>query len=241
MIRVFIGTEASQYIPQKVLEYSISANTQQKVECKAIKQTIQRVGGTNFGFVRFQIPSLCNFTGRAIYLDADQLVLADIADLDSVLDNSGHSIALVDSPEGYFGNRRVPRHLHTSVMVLDCAKLQHWDGDTMFHNVVPNKSKKNPGQIHYRDFMNLVWEDRASIKALDPGWNHFNIINQNTKLVHFSHVNSQPWKRPGHRLSKFWGMWLKQAIKAGFVSRMKLVAEVLKGHIHPRYLYYAVF
>jgi lipopolysaccharide biosynthesis glycosyltransferase len=241
MIKVFIGTEASQYIPQKVLEYSIQAHTDQQVECQPIKQTIKRVGGTNFGFVRFQIPSLCNFTGRAIYLDADQLVISDIADLYNVLEHSDHSIALVDSPKGYFGKRRVPKHLHTSVMVLDCSKLQHWDGDTMFHNVVPNKSKKRAGQIHYRDFMNLVWEDRDSIKALDPGWNHFNIINPDTKLVHFSHVNSQPWKRPGHKLSRTWGSWLRKAIRAGFVSRTSLVSEILKRHIHPYYLFYAVF
>ena len=240
MIRVLIGTEASQYIPQKVLEYSIHANTRQEVECRAITQDIARVGGTRFGFVRFQIPRLCDFTGRAIYLDADQLVLADIAKLNRVLDGKDKAIALVDDPLGYFGNRPVPKHLHTSVMVLDCSRLKHWDGDKMFSNVIPNKSERQPGQIHYRDFMNLVWEDRDTIQSLDPRWNHFNIIRRDTRLIHFSHVVSQPWKRPRHPLSRFWGHWLRKAIKAGYVSRWRLVLEVFRRHIHPVYLIYAI-
>jgi len=81
MIRVVIGTEPNQYVPQKVLEYSIRTNTDADVDIRFVHQSEKRMGGTNFGFVRFHVPEIFGFEGRAIYLDADQLVLGDIAEL----------------------------------------------------------------------------------------------------------------------------------------------------------------
>ncbi len=236
-LAVYIGTEGDQLIPQKVLEYSIHKNARKPVKVQAVKQQAKRVGGTNFGFVRFFVPQLNNYQGKAVYLDADQLVFTDINDLADLLDDA-HSVALVNQPKGTFGNKPVGQHNQTSVMVLDCAKLSDWNPETMFAHVAPNRAELEPGQIHYRDFMMLSWFDQSKIKPIDPHWNHFNIVEPESKLTHFSHVRSQPWKNPSHPLTVFWGEWLKEAIRAGAVGRLTLLKEILRGAIHKKFLAY---
>jgi lipopolysaccharide biosynthesis glycosyltransferase len=236
MVRIVIGTEASQYISQRVLQYSIEKHTPD-AEIYIRTQTEKRLGGTKFGFVRFHTPSMFEFEGKAIYLDADQIVLKNLNNLVSLLDEQ-HHVALVCSPEGYFGQQPVPQRLETSVMVLNCHKLRYWCPNTIFNHIVPNDLPLKEKQIHYRDFMWLTWMDPHKIQCIDPGWNHFNILNSNTKLVHFSHVRSQPWKNPRHPLTNFWVKWLLEAIDAGYIKRRELFHAVLKRHIHPYFIKY---
>jgi lipopolysaccharide biosynthesis glycosyltransferase len=237
MIRVFIGTEPNQYIAQKVLELSIKESTKQDVEIQPVTPQFKRVGGTNFGFARFMVPKLCNYEGKAIYCDADQLVLQDINKLVDTLDDK-HSIGLVRQPEGYFGGKTVAKHNQTSVMVLNCEKLKDWEPDEMFKPVIKNREPLTEGKIHYRDFMKLDWMNQDEIQEIDPRWNHFNIVNPDTKLVHFSHVRSQPWKKPSHDLTKFWAKWLKKAIDTGHIKKSELFRECMRGHVHKSFLRY---
>ncbi|MGI9591415.1 MAG: glycosyltransferase [Myxococcota bacterium] len=235
MLTVVIGTEAKQRIGQQVLEYSIRKSASREVEIRAVEQSQAPLAGTRFGFVRFQVPALCGFRGRAVYLDADQLVLADIHELAAQLEPP-HAVGLVRDIEGTFDGKPVQPRNETSVMVLDCDKLRSWDPDTLFTGVVPNRETPGPGQIRYRDFMRLQWLDPSLIQAIDPRWNHYNIVREDTKLVHFSHVKSQPWKRPRHPEARFWEGWLVDAIAAGAVSRGDLLKAIARGHVHPHYL-----
>jgi len=236
-LTVYIGTEDDQLIPQKVLEYSIYKSSKQPVHVRSVKQDVERVGGTNFGFVRFCVPKLNNFQDKAIYLDADQLVFTDINELADLLDDD-HSIALVTKPKGTFGNKPVGQHNQTSVMVLDCAKLYDWNPNTMFNKVVPNRSQLESEEIHYRDFMMLNWFDQSKIQSIDPRWNHFNIVEPDSKLTHFSYVRSQPWRNPSHPLTAFWGKWLRESMKSGAVGRIELLKEIWRGAIHKHFLSY---
>lgn len=237
MVRVVIGTEPAQYIAQKVLEFSIRTNTTSDVEIHFAFQKEKRMGGTGFGFTRFYLPGMFDFKGRAIYLDADQVVLADIADLERQLDDE-HAIALVQKPEGTFNDHKQVDANQSSVMVLDCAKLAHWKQDTLFDRVIPNNQTPKEGEILYRDFIYLTWEDQSVIQPLDPRWNHMNLLRDDTKLIHYTYVRGQPWKKPSHPLSKFWAEWLVKAMAAGYVTRAELAREVLRRHIHPYYLRY---
>lgn len=236
-LTVYIGTEDDQLIPQRVLEYSIHKSARSPVTVRAVKQETNRVGGTNFGFVRFLVPQMNGYQGKAVYLDADQLVFTDIHELADALDDH-HSIALVNAPVGTFGAKPVGQHNQTSVMALNCAKLGDWIPDTMFNHVVPNRAELQAGQIHYRDFMMLSWFDQSQIQPVDPRWNHFNIVEPDTKLTHFSYVRSQPWKNPAHPLTEFWGKWLREAVRAGAVGRMELFREIRRGAIRKHFLSY---
>ncbi|MEC4984355.1 MAG: hypothetical protein SAJ37_04260 [Oscillatoria sp. PMC 1068.18] len=240
MIKIVIGTEKNQYLAQKVLEYSIRSHTSAEVDIRFVTQTQKRVGGTKFGFVRFLVPSIFDYEGTAIYLDADQIVLTDIQELANSLKPES-TLALVSNLEGYFGGKPVPQRKETSVMVMNCAKLKHWNPETIFNNVVPNDSSLEPGQIHYRDFMWLKWMDDREIQELEPTWNHFNILREDTKLLHFSHVASQPWKKPDHPLSKFWGQWLRKTIRAGYLKRRELWEAIAERDVHRYYLRYLIW
>jgi lipopolysaccharide biosynthesis glycosyltransferase len=239
MIQIAIGTQTNQYIGQKVLEYTIRKHTREALDIRYPKQLAPRRGGTKFGFVRFQVPELFGFTGRAIYMDADQLVFADVRELVDSLD-SDHAIGVVREIFGTFAGRPVPARNETSVMVLDCEKLSNWKTDTLFENVVPNGVTLEPGQIHYRDFMRLAWVDPSLIQTIDNRWNHYNVINDQTKLVHFSHVRDQPWKKPTHPHTAEWVRWLLEAKAHGFVKTSDLLKAVGLLHIHPHFARFAL-
>ena len=44
-------------------------------------------------------------------------------------------------------------------------------------------------------------------------------MRDDTKLVHFSHVREQPWKRPAHQFTPFWVEWLRETIAAGYLKK----------------------
>src|ERR1041384_3501278 len=85
-MRIFIGTEPKTKIAECVLHYSIAKHTKQPFTFTpmvgpAWAQPRDLWKSTGFSFCRFMVPAHCKFKGRAIYLDADQVVLADIAEL----------------------------------------------------------------------------------------------------------------------------------------------------------------
>lgn len=237
MIQILIGTEPAQYIAQQVLIYSIEKSASVPVDIRMPAQRHERKGGTNFGYVRFYTPSEFNYMGKAIYLDADQLVFSDIKELAEQIDPQ-FDVACVQEPEGYFGGKIVQKGNQTSVMVMNCANLRDWDPDTMFGNVVGNRDPLGPGQVHYRDFMMLSEMEQSRIQPLDSRWNHFNLYNAASKLTHFSHVRAQPWKSPEHDLQSFWTQWLLEAIEEKYVTKAELAKEIEVGHVHPFFSQY---
>ena len=239
MLTVVIGTQPAQYVAQRVLEYSIAKSASSEVDVRPMRQTRRAIGGTQFGFVRFGVPHACGFRGRGIYLDADQVMLGDVHELAAQLE-APHAIGIVRDIEGTFDGKPVAPRNETSMMVLDCEKLGDWNPDTMFDKVVPNDAPLAAGQIHYKDFMRLAWVDPETIQSIDPRWNHYNVVRDDTKLIHYSHVRAQPWKRPEHAYADFWAGWLSDAIGAGYVRRLDILKAVARGHLHRHYLRYAV-
>ena len=83
-IRVFIGTDHSQNVPTAVLRHSILSRTASPVEFhefKDLQTGLEEHFYTGFSFYRWGIPLSCGFKGRALYLDADIVVLGDIREL----------------------------------------------------------------------------------------------------------------------------------------------------------------
>jgi lipopolysaccharide biosynthesis glycosyltransferase len=239
MIQIAIGTQANQYVGQKVLEYSIRKHTRAELDLRFETQTQRRIGGTRFGFVRFTVPALFGYRGRAIYMDADQLVFGDVQELVDQLDDD-HAIGIVRDLEGTFAGEPVEPRNETSVMVLDCEKLKSWDPETILAAVVPNDAPAAAGQIHYKDFMRLAWVDPSLIQEIDPRWNHYNLVRDDTRLVHFSHVREQPWKSPRHPYRDLWESWLAEAIERRALRRRDVLRAVARLHIHPYFLRYAL-
>ena len=83
-IRIFIGTDDGQAVSTAVLKHSIMSRTSSEVDLRELKDL--RTGledrfYTGFSFYRWGIPSFCDFTGRAIYLDTDIVALCDVREL----------------------------------------------------------------------------------------------------------------------------------------------------------------
>jgi hypothetical protein len=84
MNRVFIGVDHRQPIGYNVLQHSIHANASRPVQVVPLYKhqlPITRTGLTDFTFSRYLVPWLCDFTGTALFMDADMIVLGDINEL----------------------------------------------------------------------------------------------------------------------------------------------------------------
>lgn len=240
VIRVSIGSEPLQYVPMLVLMSSILRRTSRPVEFTAswteaagwhpLMAAAPRLRGTKFSLWRWLVPQVYENKGLAIYLDSDQVVLADIGELwDAMGDAVSVSIAAVINAVGVFGKNKTPEldHVQTSVMTMDCERCS-WDAESLFRQV-------EAGTLAYRDLMQAAWLRRWQIKELPPEWNHFGIHTPQTKLLHWSHVASQPYRCPDHPTAHIFRAELQSAIEAGHVSRDVVRSEVKQGHLHRSY------
>lgn len=190
MIKIFIATEFGHEKAEKALEYSILSSTNQPVEINWMKNERGEIFSgwnkgrdhnlmnsgegwkTNFSCYRWAIPELCNFQGRAIYLDVDQLVLKDISQMWNL--EMGDSAVLTIKPE------------KTDVMLMDCSKFtKDW---------WPKLKWMKPSGKHQLQYRKLV-QKRNLIGTLDPIYNCLDGdgFSEETRLVHYTKMNTQPW------------------------------------------------
>ena len=90
MIKVFIGYDSKEKVAFNVLSYSILKNSTRPVSITPIylpniKDNFTRersnLESTEFSFSRFIVPHLTNYKGWAVFMDCDQLMVGDIAEL----------------------------------------------------------------------------------------------------------------------------------------------------------------
>ena len=75
----------------------------------------------------------------------------------------------------------------TSVMLMDCARLKHWDVEGDFDQLF--RMEKD-----YKEWMVLGYEDPDNIGYLEDCWNDFDHLDGNTRLLHNTKRKTQPWK-----------------------------------------------
>ena len=125
-VRIFVGTEPSQYRAERVLVWSIARHrdVRRRYEVHLLKDLagIDRSHwATGFTNYRFAIPHLAGEGGRAIYNDVDQIYLRDPTELFDA-DMQGYGV-LSTSPQ------------ETSVMLIDCGRMaQIWPFEEVRHN-----------------------------------------------------------------------------------------------------------
>ena len=134
MIKIFIGTgtDEDRWIEQ-ILLYTLFKNTKEKLDITFLRPSKfkdwRRNGwGTPFTCFRYAIPELCNFKGKAIYMDTDQMNFKDIAGLYET-DLEGCAFGMVW--DGLHDNGTVWKHTDKakgwfcdSVMLIDCEKAK---------------------------------------------------------------------------------------------------------------------
>ena len=137
----------------------------------------------SFTPLRFAPPGLMNFEGKAVVMDPDIFAIGDIWEL---LDRDMEGAAIMCRPKS--GRKGRKGAWASSVMLLDCARLTHWQFDGNFSEMF------EPVKRDYMDWVSLKLEDPATIKPLENEWNDFDNLTENTKLLHNTKRKTQPWK-----------------------------------------------
>jgi hypothetical protein len=137
----------------------------------------------SFTPLRFMPPELMNYQGRAVVIDPDVFATGDVWDL-LTMDMGGK--AIMCRPRSKV-SRDINGPLATSVMLLDCAKLKHWNVEQQFNEMFE-------GSRDYKKWITLTNEDRNTIGLLDNAWNDLDVLNKRTKMLHTTKRWTQPWK-----------------------------------------------
>ncbi|WP_174839731.1 hypothetical protein [Solimonas terrae] len=136
----------------------------------------------SFTPLRFAVPELMDYSGRAIVMDPDVFAIGDINELLNT--DMGGAAIMARRMEADF---RRPGHYASSVMLLDCARLRHWQLEADF-------AKLFAFERDYRDWMWLLLEPEGSVAAFASVWNDFDRLAADTRLLHNTHRRTQPWK-----------------------------------------------
>ena len=199
---VFIQTNNKQSIGAIVSAYSMKRNSAHadKFDVSVIRQEdypffakregqtymrhgVQRVWHENdlqsFTLTRFMPPKLMGYKGRALVVDPDVFAVQDVWEL-LTRDMQGKAIMCRGSKfkNGAFAS---------SVMLLDCEKLKHWDVEKGFNELFE-------GKRDYHNWISLLMEDRNTIGTFEDEWNDFDKLTPKTKMIHNTRRRTQPWK-----------------------------------------------
>lgn len=220
-IRIFIGTSANNEDSEAemVLEYSLKKNTTHPLEITWMRQTKDENsiwGGwetprwsTPFSGFRWAIPEACNFHGKAIYMDVDQVNLRDIADL--------YSTPMAGLPLAARRGKRFGGH-EFCVVLFDCERMADF--------LMPvSRMKPNP-EAHHR-YVNM-FSGSELVLDLDPRWNCHDgdgLPIEDIWHLHYTEMATQPWKpawftgqgreHPRPDLVKFWHDMRAEAVLNG--------------------------
>jgi hypothetical protein len=220
-IRIFIGTESKTELARKVLEFSIRRRTAAAVEFIPMigpDWEYSRKGikvGTGFSLRRWMIPGFCAWKGRAIYLDADQLVLSDINDLwvkPSWGATPGGTVWCTAQPDRH--NKTAV--WQTSVMAIDCVAARGWKGWEL--STLLDYLRRHGTTTAYNAVMR--GQLAGPLTPIPDCWNHLDrCVPGETKLLHYTNMRYQPWYNPKHPLADLWKQELRLAILAGYIPR----------------------
>jgi hypothetical protein len=172
----------------------------------------------SFTPLRFAPPQLMNYEGRAIIMDPDIFAVGDICEL---LDRDMEGKALMCRPKS--GRKGRKGAYASSVMLLDCAKLKHWQFERDFGEMFES-AEGGPPSRDYMDWVSLKIEDSNAIGLFENEWNDFDRLTENTRLLHNTKRKTQPWKtglhvdyRPADTFQLFPPRhWLRRARRALF-------------------------
>ncbi len=166
----------------------------------------------SFTPLRFMPPELMGYEGRAVVIDPDVFAVGDVWEL---LSRDMAGMSLMCRPKS--GNKGKRGALASSVMLLDCAKLEHWKVEDDFNAMFEFERD-------YMQWIGLYLEDRSRIGLFENEWNDFDHLTGATKMLHTTKRRHQPWKtglpvdfRPADTFQLFPPKhWIRRARRAAF-------------------------
>ena len=192
MLRIFIGWDSRFPEPADVLRYSLLKYSSISLDIRYLKlnelslgRAVDPLASTEFTYTRFLVPHLCNFQGKALFLDNDMLCLGDIKEIDD-LDMRPYALRVVQHDYQPVNTVKMygcpqtsyPRKNWSSMMLMDCSKLKLWTKQCV---------ESQTGAYLHR-FQDI---DDSQIGELPKTWNTLDWMDQTTKLIHYT--NGGPW------------------------------------------------
>nr|WP_281720651.1 glycosyltransferase [Nitrosomonas nitrosa] len=254
VVRIFVGADRSQQLAVKVLEYSIQRHTKAPVEVIPMidlpvptPKDLRNSQRTGFSYSRFCIPKLAGYSGRAIYMDADMQVFKDILELWDLPFNGAKVLVQKDVKHLDVSmakdNAPKTRIKQCAVMVLDCGRLD-WDISAIVKGM-------DEGQYAYEQLM----REMCILKEGDVGytvpfeWNSLEYYDDNTKLIHYTDMGTQPWVSTNNPNGYIWVAEVRRMLDDGRLNwaeledevrreyfRPSLLREIRYGHLVPKFL-----
>ncbi len=203
--RVFVHTNERQYLGAVVSRHSLERNSP-----NADKFDVEIIHSKDHGFLRakegeaylrdgdsrvwryedlqsftplrFMPPELMGYAGRAVVIDPDVFAASDVWPL-LERDMQGNAIVCRNRT----GSKGRSGCMASSVMLLDCAKLTHWRAEAQFEELFAFERD-------YMDWICLHTEPRESIGLFEDCWNDFDHLGPETRLLHNTKRQTQPWK-----------------------------------------------
>lgn len=211
VFKVVIGGARKDRIPALVAAWSVKKRASIPVEIIHTwdRELPKRPCPTGFSYVRLQVPALCGYEGRALYMDSDQIMYGDVAEL-----------AAMD-----MGGCRVLRPSNqTAVLLMDCHLLP-WDIGQYFDAL-------DKGEATYHDIMWKLWPVNAGeIGPLPDEWNMLDAWTERAKILHYTKVATQPWLFGSHPFGHKWYDALDDALKGEAVTAEQIAEDEKLGFI----------
>lgn len=186
---------------------------------------------TGFSFTRFAIPKLMGYAGRAIYLDADMLVLRDFRELWSLPFGECKIIiqgaaAPTDSSAAPRGTNK-KRQKQCSVMLLNCEAL-NWDPEEIISGL--------DGRYSYEELLYdmCILEEHEISYAVPFEWNSLEVFEPGkTGLIHYTDMQTQPWVYANNPNAWIWLEELRLMLENGSMAMSEIECEVSLGYFRP--------
>lgn len=240
-IKVFIGSGDASLLERKVAIYSLQKHTQRELDIYVFNGTHNAIehnqeppylaplslrlkykNVTEFSLYRFLIPELCQYQGKAIWIDSDTVCLADIGEL---FDTPLAGQNFLAKAEAY--NHAGAQHWGLSVMLIDCTQTR-FDLDSYYNEI-------EQGLYSYADFAcmspSFLAHHPFQIGPLNPNWNVFDTYDSNTKLIHYTNLYTQPWKYPRHPYGELWFEYFQAARQAGLITDTDIELSQVRGYV----------
>ena len=203
--RVYIHTNEKQWVGALVASYALKRNSanpdafdveflqvkdfdflKQKEGQKFLRGGVDRVWRLDdlqsFTPLRFLPPKLMDYEGRAVVIDPDIFAIGDVNEL---LERDMQGKAVMGRYRST--NKKKAQCVATSVMLLECARLRHWDAEKEFDELFRYERD-------YKEWMCLRHEPQENVGYFEAEWNDFDRLTDDTKMLHNTRRRTQPWK-----------------------------------------------
>lgn len=162
-VRIFVGTSPSGEDAEAclVLEHSLRSHASTPVEVEWLRLSRDKKSpcagwridrwATPWTALRWAVPEMCGFSGRAVYFDCAQIVLGDVAEL-----------VRAEMPAGAFVLARRPyAAVETACMVFDCAEAKK-------HLLKIAEMREDVGA--HQTVGHILSRRQSLVGSLPPGW-----------------------------------------------------------------------